>query len=271
MTIAEKLTRIAENEPKVYDAGWQDGFANGRAEGKAEGKAEGIDEGRQAEYDAFWDAFQNYGRRTVYDYMGHSDYGLGQWFYPKYDICPTSAYGMFRDVQVDPDDRAATLDLAERLDECGVKLDLSQCANVWYLFYQALFSHLPELDLSSAGSTANKLLFSGYVETIDKLILPSNQEFGDTFRYCVGLKNIVIGSVFDKSVSVKDSKKLTRASIESIVGALSDTASGQTLTLAEAAVAKAFEVSEGANDGIASGDWDTLVNTKTNWTITLVW
>lgn len=267
MTIAEKLTRIAENESKVYDAGWQDGFANGRAEGKAEG----IDEGRQAEHDAFWDGFQDKGSRTVYDYLGYKNYSVGQWFYPKYDICPTSAYGMFREARVDPDDRAATLDLAERLDECGVKLDLSQCTNVWYLFYQALFSHLPELDLSSAGSTANKLLFSGYVETIDKLILPSDQEFGDTFRYCVGLKNIVIGSVFDQSVSVKDSKKLTRASIESIVGALSDTASGQTLTLAGAAVAKAFETYEGAGDGAANWNWTNLVDTKPNWTITLIW
>lgn len=93
------------------------------------------------------------------------------------------------------------------------------------------------------------------------------------FHNCIRLENVAIkdGGAISRSFSLAKSAKLTRASIESIVGALSDTASGQTLTLAGAAVAKAFEMSEGAGDGVASGDWYTLVNTKTNWTITLVW
>lgn len=42
MSIAEKLTTIAENEPRVYEAG------------------------KNAEWNAFWDAYQNYGQRVQY-------------------------------------------------------------------------------------------------------------------------------------------------------------------------------------------------------------
>jgi hypothetical protein len=36
------------------------------------------------------------------------------------------------------------------------------------------------------------------------------------------------------------------------------------------AVNKAFETSEGANDGKTSTEWETLIGTKTNWTIAYV-
>ena len=63
MTIAEKLTQIAENEQKVYDAG----YAKGKAEGGSSYE-QGVADGKQAEYDAFWDKFQNYGNRRNYYY-----------------------------------------------------------------------------------------------------------------------------------------------------------------------------------------------------------
>lgn len=45
MSIAEKLTLIAQNEQRVYDAGFE--------------------AGKQAEYDAFWDAFQKNGTEYI--------------------------------------------------------------------------------------------------------------------------------------------------------------------------------------------------------------
>jgi hypothetical protein len=62
MSIAEKLLTIAENAPKVYDAGKQD------------------------EYSRFWDAFQNKGERTFYWY-GFSGYGwTNETIKPKYKV-----------------------------------------------------------------------------------------------------------------------------------------------------------------------------------------
>ena len=71
MTVAEKLTAIAENEQKVFDAG------------------------KKAEYDRFWDAFQNNGNRLNYNYafcLGTA-WGQGGWddtiYNPKYPITVT--------------------------------------------------------------------------------------------------------------------------------------------------------------------------------------
>lgn len=62
MNRAEKLTTIAENEPKVYEAG------------------------KQAEYDAFWDTFQNKGGAMRYHYTFFGSHWNDTNFKPKYDI-----------------------------------------------------------------------------------------------------------------------------------------------------------------------------------------
>lgn len=94
MTIAEKLQTIAENEQKVFDAG----YAKGQAEGGG-----GYDEGVQAEYDRFWDAYQDNGNRANYT---QAFYGIG-WtddsYNPKYPINATARTGgeeMFRDSMI---------------------------------------------------------------------------------------------------------------------------------------------------------------------------
>ena len=64
MSIAEKLTEIAENVPKVYEAG------------------------KQAEYDRFWDSLQNSGNRTHYQY-GFAGIGWNPTtLNPKYKVAP---------------------------------------------------------------------------------------------------------------------------------------------------------------------------------------
>ena len=78
MSIAEKLTTIAENEQKVYDAG--------------------VEQGKQAgaDYARFWDVFQANGTRTSYLY-GFSGMGWNDVTYkPRYPIKPLNATYMFR-------------------------------------------------------------------------------------------------------------------------------------------------------------------------------
>lgn len=81
MTIAEKLQTIAENQPKIYEAGY------------AKGQAEGGDGDNY--YDTFWDAFQDYGNRTIYEHAFHSPYNSTMWtdenYNPKYPfVCSGS-------------------------------------------------------------------------------------------------------------------------------------------------------------------------------------
>lgn len=65
MSIAEKLTTIAENEQKVYDAG------------------------KQAEYDRFWDSYQNKGKRIAYIYAFAGAAWTDTTYNPKYPINAT--------------------------------------------------------------------------------------------------------------------------------------------------------------------------------------
>jgi hypothetical protein len=64
-------------------------------------------------------------------------------------------------------------------------------------------------------------------------------------------------------------KDMSANSIRSTFGGLSPDVTEQTLTIPLAAVKKAFETSEGANDGDTSETWNALVASKPNWTITL--
>lgn len=72
MSIADKLATVAENVPKVFEAG------------------------KQAEYDHFWDAYQDNGNRTSYLY-GFMGYGwTDETFKPKYPLTfITNATSMF--------------------------------------------------------------------------------------------------------------------------------------------------------------------------------
>ncbi len=74
MSIAEKLTAIAENEQKVFDAG--------------------KDVGKQTEYDRFWDSIQDYGIRTNYQYA-FTRWAEMREFKPKYEFNFTNTFWAF--------------------------------------------------------------------------------------------------------------------------------------------------------------------------------
>ena len=91
------------------------------------------------------------------------------------------------------------------------------------------------------------------------------------FTNCFQLQNLTIeGIIGQNGFNVQWSTKLSKASITSIINALSETTSGLTVTLSKTAVNNAFETSAGAADGSTSEEWTTLEGTKTNWTISLV-
>lgn len=79
MTFAEKLTLIAENEKRVFDAG----YAKGSSEGGS-GYEQGVADGKKVEYDAFWDAYQKNGNRSDYNYAFYA--WDGACYKPKYPL-----------------------------------------------------------------------------------------------------------------------------------------------------------------------------------------
>jgi hypothetical protein len=233
MTVAEKLTRAKADYDEVYEAG------------------------KKAEYDAFWDSFQQNGERTMYTaagvFSGYAfDFGN---FYPKYDICPIgNASQLFYSW-------GSSGSLKKRLEECGVVLDTSQATNLTNAFAYTHITEIPTIDCRQLGGSSTGVFLNawGRLKTIEKLIVNENVTFTNWFNNSL-LESIRFEGVIGQDLSLGDSKALSKASIESIIGCLSDTATGKTLTLSKTAVENTFTDTE----------WGSLVATKPNWTITLV-
>lgn len=197
MSIAEKFEVIAD---EVYEAG------------------------KKSEYDKFWDACQDYGNRTYYSsgFAGNQGWTKDN-FYPKYDIKPEgNAYQLFYAWEVK---NKHTLDLAQRLEECGVVLDTSKATNLQNAFGYGCFSRIPAIDLTST-TNANSGLFTaswGRLITIDKIIMNENNQIASSwFSNGSGIENLTIeGKIGQNNFNVKDCKKLTKASLLSILKALS--------------------------------------------------
>lgn len=245
MSISEKLTTIAENEQKVFDAG------------------------RKSEHDMFWNNFQNYGKRRSYTYAF-----VGQWenpcwtddnFRPKYDIKATTLSYAFQFCGI--------TDLAKILDECGVKLTFpnSGVANaaLYYAFQASKITHIPELNCPTVGNFQNAFHSCERLERIDKLTVSSTAASEGAFLNCYKLKELRVGMEINYNWSIYWSP-LSRASIEHLIGALSDTSTKKSISFNLNAVKREFETSSGAKDGNTSEEWAALIATKPNWTISLL-
>lgn len=228
MSIAQKLTTIAENMQAVYEAG------------------------KKSEYDTFWDSYQDNGARASYSRAFMERGWNNVTFKPKYDIIPTgNAISIFQYC-------AVRGDLAELLENQNVILDFSQVTTLTQGFLGcSLMTRIGIINLSNITANANSL-FEGCknLETIYKLIMPTANisVYTAWFANCNALKNIVIEGDILTNIDFHWSTGLTKASLDSIISHLSDTASGKTITLPSTA---------SANYG--SG-WDALIATKPNWT-----
>lgn len=243
MSIREKLAKIATDMPKVYEAG----------------KAEGEQAGRKA----IWDGLQDYGNRTDYR---TAFYGLlDEVFYPTHDIKPTIAQQMFSYSKI--------TNLKQRLLDCGVKLDLSKATTVWEAFFRAYeLTHLPVIDTTSATSVDYMIADCTSLVEVEKIILKADgsQGSGGLLGYCSSLERVTIeGTIGKNSINLSRSRKLNKASIISVINALSTTSSGLTATISITATNKEFETSAGANNGSTSAEWLALIATRPNWTIAL--
>lgn len=232
MSIAEKLTAIAENEQKVYEAG------------------------KKAEWDAFWEKFQKGGTRTQYPNAFAYCVVDDEFFNPKYKIMPTDAYYMFFQTN-------GITDLKSKQH----MLDFSQCEDLRFAFF-GMGDTLQKVGVIDARAGTHDIydlqgLFNWdlALEEVEKIILKNDgsQGFFDTFNYCTALREIRFEGVIGQDINFQHCP-LSKESIESVINALSSSASGKTLTLNIHAKDSAFSDSE----------WDALISAKSNWTISLV-
>lgn len=268
MSIAEKLQTIAENEQRVYDAG----FAAGQNAGS--GYDEGFEAGKQAEYDRYWDAYQQNGVVKSYQYSFAGNGWNDETFKPKYDIVLGSGYGggsVFHQSHIK--------NIAEALEKQGVRLDTSRCNVFSSMFNTAKTVRVPELDFRNAYGypTSAQYVFSQATNlvTIDKLIISRYVQFIQAFNACTSLENITIEGEICYDFDIHWSTKLSKASIVSIMnsaleGARYNPNDGFTVTFSLDAVNKAYETSEGANDGSTSQEWIDEVNLEYRYHYTVL-
>lgn len=212
--------------------------------------------GKSAEWNAFWDGIQNCGTRTVYARAFAYTTLNDETFKPKYDMKPTDAYYMF----------FMNIGITD-LKNLDVTLDFSQAEDIRFAFYG--MSKLEEGKgirrigvVDARAETHGVYAFDGmfnwdvFLEEIEKIILKSDgsQGFNSTFNACYALREIRFEGVIGQNINFVDCP-LSRESIENIVGALSPSASGKTLTLNASAVANAF----------TDAEWNALKATKPNW------
>ena len=270
MNIAEQATQLKADFDEVKQAGYIKGEEAGRTAGYnygwEQGLQQGVADGKQAEYDRFWDAVQDNGNRTNYSGAFYGDSWTNETFKPKYDIKivgSTNANSMFREAKI-------VGSLKDIMNSLGITIDTSQCTAFSYTFYgNSGITEIPTIDMSKSIAAASVFANNKALETIG-LIVGEKLVFNNIVSNCTSLENITITGVIAQSgFDVRSSTKLTKASIESIINALSTTTSGLSITLSQTAVNNAFETTEGAADGSTSDEWTALIATKPNWTINL--
>jgi hypothetical protein len=263
--IAEAIRSNMGDDAKRKPSEMADGVDAACSNAYARRRDHGYSEGEQAEYDRFWDAFQDSGNRTNYSCAFSGIGWTKDSFHPKYDIIASNFYQAF----LYNDNK---YDLKQHLQDCGVTLDTSSASTLNYAFQYAGMTVLPVISALGANSFHSVFANMPNLTQIEKLVLRSDgsQTFGNVFTDTKKLSHLIIEGTIGKNGFNVSWSPLNKASLISIVNALSATTTGLTVTLSLAAVNKAFETSSGANDGVSSAEWAALIATKSNWTISLV-
>ncbi len=255
MSIAEKLTTIAENEQRVHDAGYDSGYS----------------EGKQAEYDRFWDGFQQDGNRKNYWYGFAGPGWTQETLNPKHKIEIVDgtqnaqyAVGMFYrcgcELQANQ-----FIDFSKIAD----KFDFSKAQRATDMFNSAHITNVIA-DFSSAvyANTAFANTWGTGVSSLTLKVSELLQNVSQMF-YNPNLTRIEMmeGSVWAVSVAFNKCSKLDKVSHISIVDALSTTTSGLTVTFNKAAVNAAFGINVDDPTTYPEGsEFYELRYSRPNWT-----
>lgn len=255
MNVADKLKHVAENMQKVYEAG--------KAAG---GYTDGYDAGRKFEHDRFWDEITANGTRTFYE-RAFQHWNM-EYIRPKRKIVPSGcrSMNMFSDNN--------SLKMVEKkyfdLSHVTVSQGGESSSNLYAIFYSCPNLEVVEDIGMPAGGYYMTFNRCYKLHTIEVMRVVEQSEFVSVFTYCSELVNLTIeGTIGKNGFNVSPCTKLSHDSLMSIINALSTTTTGLTVTFSRTAVNKAFETSEGANDGTTSAEWLALVAAHNNWTISL--
>ena len=151
------------------------------------------------------------------------------------------------------------------------QLDTSKGTNFYGMFSGcAKLTTIPQLDTSNGTNFSQMFIGCTNLTTIPQLDTSKGTNFSHMFSSCTNLTNLTMtGTIKANGMDLHYSTKLSKASIISVINALSDTTNALKVQLSKTAVNNAFETSGGVADGSTSEEWTTLIATKANWTIAL--
>ena len=270
----ETLTSIADNIREK--TGKTDSIS---PDDMASGVNEVYESGKTAQNNEWWDAYlaqMRAGRPNNYLFAGSG--WNGNTFYPNQDIIVTeNAQGLFN--RFSWNSNVPIIDLAQRLEECGVILDFSQAAGISSIFEHCWVTRLPLLNFNSTKFVALSSIFANakYLQTIDEFIIRNDgsNTFSKSFDGCTALKNITITGVIGRNISFSNCP-LTVKSMKSIIFCLKNYAgitddSGNSLEHSQTLTLKASCVTELEASEFTDEDKEWLSENGMEYTDELTW
>ena len=244
MSIAEKLTTIAENEQKVYNAGLMIGSGD------------------------IWDGLQNYGRRTNYE-NGFRYWSGATYIRPKYKVVLSS---QTRPLQV--------FENCFRLIKVeGKYFDFSNTVPIDsvssnYCNY-SIFRNCEKLEeIEDVGIQAGGYNYTfGWcpkLHAVEVMRCKKEGEYTNPFRDCASMKNLTIEGVIGNNFTMIQCPLLTKDSLMSIISALYDFSGTEdeytrTLTLNRASATTLNKLGDTSPNG---NTWIEYIDDK-KWNLTL--
>lgn len=257
-TVAENLLKVNEGVDKVE-----------ALNAELAQSLYGGDTGYRGYYDEFWDAIQENGNRRVYTYAFAWRGWNAKVFKPKYDIILGNGYEDADNAfgNMNSNSGFPPLDMVALCEEQGIVIDTSQVTRMSFTFRGDGFLRWGVIDMRNVTSVNGVFYGNGdyKLERIDKILCAETTPWASNcFQNQSKLEYIRFeGVIGQNNLNLQWSTKLSKASITSIINALSTTTNGLTVTLSKTAVESAF----GSTTSI---EWTNLIGTRSNWTISLV-
>lgn len=232
-SIAEKLVKIAENEPKVYEAG------------------------RKTEYDAFWDAYQEQGNRTSYTHA-FSNRWSDATFKPKHNIKPVGTYSadsMFAQSQI--------TDIAGIMERQNVTFDFSESERFSATFDRTISATLPPIDAKGIKSMSMAFYNAMNLKSLQIDNLREDCTFDRAFNFLYALENIrVTGTIGKSGIDIQNSTKLTHDSF------INDQGTGILNVLADkSGTGSTWTITLGSTNLAKLTDGEKAIATQKGWTL----
>lgn len=258
MSVTEKLKIVANNVPKVYEAGRN--ISGIISPGKPY-----IDSSKISNFNGFFAYDKNLSVLETVDTSGATD--VSAMFQQSMSLSA-----------IPPLDTSKALYMQSMFFTCpGLvtlpPLNTDSAITMNSMFYSCY--NLVSVSLSNTRKVTDlRDMFyncTRLVEVECEMDWTSVMNCGNCFYGCESLEKLIISGVISvNGFDVSWSSKLTKDSLISIINALSSTTEGLTVTLSLSAINKAFETSPGLLNGSESYEWSELHTSKDNWNVVLI-